>query len=287
MRHISLVGNENYILIRFFVTWKIPLRCLTLQGSFWGALMGRLPPSPGPGWHYLPHKHTWGVTHGPHGHAQGERVMIRQSQWPVVQGNEMHLNITGYYNGRAEGLVCRWRRRHCGETLSEISYTSVHGKKCPSGRFYCKKKTNILSQLLPAVLSHVALFVTSALYITLWFCSSMWKLLYLNDDLAQDNHFMILGRKQTSIWSQKYLWGHNWLLDKWFNSKSSIFLLSVGKATLFDRTTGKNRCEITHVATSHADSFSFMFTSFDIAVCEDICHHNTVEVNGIPFGATS
>lgn len=49
----------------------------------------------------------------------------------------------------------------------------------------------------------------------------------------------------------------------------------------------KIQVEITHVATSHAGSFSFMFPSFDIAVCEDICHHNTVEVNGIPFGATS
>lgn len=46
MRHISLVGNENYILIRFFVTWKIPLPCLTLQGPFWGMLIRRLPFSP-------------------------------------------------------------------------------------------------------------------------------------------------------------------------------------------------------------------------------------------------
>lgn len=100
---------------------------------------GEIAPSPGPGWHYLPHKHTWGVTHGPDGHAQGERVMMRRSQWPVVQGNEMHLSITVYYNGRVEGLVCRWRRR-CGETLSEISYTSVHGKKMSIWEVLLQKK---------------------------------------------------------------------------------------------------------------------------------------------------
>lgn len=85
-------------------------------------LCGDCPFSPGPGWHYLPHKHTWEVTHGLDSHAQGERVAMKQFQWPVVQGDEMCLNITVHFwsNVRAEGLVCRRRKRHCRETISEI-----------------------------------------------------------------------------------------------------------------------------------------------------------------------
>lgn len=146
MRHSSLVGNENYILIRFFATWKIPLPCLTLQGPFRGVLMGRLPLSPALGWHYLPHKRTWGVTHG--ARARGERVAMRQSHWPVVQGNEMHLNITVQYNGRVEGLVCRWSRRHCRETVLEISYTTVHWKNLEGFTAKKKKKTRFQTYFL-------------------------------------------------------------------------------------------------------------------------------------------
>lgn len=43
------------------------------------------------------------------------------------------------YNGRVEGLVCRWGRRHYEETTSAISYICSL-KKCPSGRFGCKKQ---------------------------------------------------------------------------------------------------------------------------------------------------
>lgn len=43
MRHISLIGNENDILIRFIVTWKIPLPLLAPEGSEADVLMGKLP----------------------------------------------------------------------------------------------------------------------------------------------------------------------------------------------------------------------------------------------------
>lgn len=139
MRHSSLVGNENYILIRFFATWKIPLPCLTLQGPFWGVLTGRLPLrlhlgdiiyliSAHEGWHMV--------------RARGERVAMRQSRWPVVQGNEMHLNVTVQYNGRVEGLVCRWSRRRCREAVLENSYTSVHWKNLEGFTAKKKPKTN-------------------------------------------------------------------------------------------------------------------------------------------------
>lgn len=49
--------------------------------------------SPGPGGHYLPHKNTG--THGSDGRAQGERLVMRQPQGPVVQGNEMQFITMG------------------------------------------------------------------------------------------------------------------------------------------------------------------------------------------------
>lgn len=161
MRHISLVGNENYILIRFFVTWKIPLPSLTLQGSFWDALMGRVPLSPGPGWHYLPHKHAWGVTHGLDSHAQGEPAVMRQPQWPVVQGNEMCLNIRVHFGitGGLKDLSAG------GEGGHAKSYASVRWKNVPlEGLSYPNCKRNLLTYL--------AMCDLSSPYITLWFHSS-------------------------------------------------------------------------------------------------------------------
>lgn len=140
MRHIFFVGNENYILIRFFVTWKIPLPSLTLRGTY-----GEIAPSPGPGWHCLPHEHTWEVTHGLDYHAQGELVVMRQLQWPVIQGNEMCLTITAHFRimeglkdlsaGKAGG------RHGCGVTVSFVLCVHIL-QKCLEGLFHpnCRKR---------------------------------------------------------------------------------------------------------------------------------------------------
>lgn len=44
MRHGFLVGNENYILIRLSVTWKIPHPCHTRRGSSPAGAERKLPP---------------------------------------------------------------------------------------------------------------------------------------------------------------------------------------------------------------------------------------------------
>lgn len=56
----------------------------------------------------------------------------------------MHRHIAVHRNGRVEGPVCRWGRRRCEDTTSEISYICSL-KKRPSGRFGCKKQNKITS----------------------------------------------------------------------------------------------------------------------------------------------
>lgn len=136
MRHISLVGNENYILIRFFVTWKIPLPsltlltlCLCLRHTY-----GEISPFPGHGCN-LPHKHTWRVTHGLDSQAQGELVVMR---WPVVQWNEMRLNVTAHFGimGGLKGHSAGGRggRYSCFIHTFIWIHKALHDEKCLSER---------------------------------------------------------------------------------------------------------------------------------------------------------